>query len=538
MARTVAIGVQDFEKLMEQGSFYVDKTDFIREWWESGDEVTLITRPRRFGKTLNMSMLECFFSNKFAGKSEIFEGLNVWEHEEMRSLQGSFPVIFMTFASVKDNNFPDAVKRIRSQLESLYDRLGFLHEWKEESDISELIQRLSGLLYKRDGKKVIILLDEYDTPLSEAYVFGFYDEMVQFMRPFFNCAFKTNPYLDRAVMTGITRVSRESLFSDMNNLKVVSTTTPKYETAFGFTEEEVFAALDEQGYTDKEQVKRWYDGFIFGRETDIYNPWSITNYLDNNGILDTYWANTSSNSLAGKLIREGDVQIKQDMEDLLSGKSIKTEMDEQIVFGELKGSVGAVWSLLTATGYLKVVEHSRLRDYELTLTNLEVKEMFRNLVAGWFKGEGDSYNRFIKAMISGNLKEMNIYMNRILTHTFSYFDTGGNEPERFYHGFVLGLLSDLASSDSSFSLRSNRESGYGRYDVMLIPKDAAKDKGIILEFKVYEPDEEANLEETVQAALKQIEEKNYEAELVAAGVPADRIYKYGFAFEGKRVLIK
>lgn len=563
MARNVAIGLQDFGKIISNQCFYVDKTDFIREWWENGDDVTLITRPRRFGKTLNMSMLEQFFSVDYADRGEWFQELSIWRDEKYRKLQGTYPVISLTFANVKERNYPDTKERICWLLADLYSRNRFLRDcdWMSETereffdsvrgDMPETvaamaIHKLCDFLCRYYGKKVIILLDEYDTPMQEAYVNGFWNELVGFTRNMFNSAFKTNPWLERAIMTGITRVSKESIFSDLNNLKVVTTTSNEYATSFGFTEEEVFAALDECGYSEeKEQIKNWYDGFIFGKQRDVYNPWSIINFLDT-GKYAPYWANTSSNSLVGKLLREGNSELKEQFEKLLHGESIWSAIDEQIVYNRLNGNEEAVWSLLLTSGYLKVLSFESYQDawedekpvYELTLTNREVKIMFYNMVREWFSCVNSDYNDFIKALLQGDLKAMNAYMNRVALNTFSYFDTGqkpsGEEPERFYHGFVLGLIVDL---QSRYIITSNRESGFGRYDVMLEPKDPGRDDAILLEFKVHDPEEETTLRDTVQEAHRQIETKQYGAQLMARGIPKERIRSYGFAFQGKNVLI-
>ncbi len=554
----MAIGIQDFEQMITEDCFYIDKTYFIKEWWESLDSVTLITRPRRFGKTLTMSMLERFFSITYAGGGTLFENLAIWQEQKYRGLQGTYPVISLSFAAIKETNYDGFKQRMNQILTDVYQKYHFVRDsemltdvdreyfdritpYMSESDATYALHKLSEFLSRHYGKKVIILLDEYDTPMQEAYSYGFWDEIVNYTRNLFNATFKTNQYLDRAVMTGITRVSKESIFSDLNNLEVITTTSDKYADVFGFTEEEVFKGMDELGLTNKDEVKTWYDGFTFGNRSDIYNPWSILNFLGKRKI-GIYWANTSSNSLTGKLIREGNQNVKIIMEDLLKGKSFHTVLDEQIVFNQLEYKDSALWSLLLATGYLKIEHYEfnvkkRKPEYDLKLTNLEVQCMFERLIDDWFMEYTPHYNQFIKALLSGNLKEMNIYMNQVALNTTSYFDAGSrpseNEPERFYHGLVLGLLVDL---QDKYVLTSNRESGYGRYDVMLEPKDS-KDIAIILEFKVHDPEDEKTLQDTVDAALKQIKEKQYEQILVEKGIPAEHIRKYGFAFEGKKVLI-
>ena len=558
MVKNVAIGVQSFAELRENDCFYIDKTDFIREWWESMDSVTLITRPRRFGKTLNMSMLEAFFSVEYAERSDLFEGLSIWREEKYRKLQGTYPVIFLSFANIKEADFQSTRKKICQMISELYSRFTFLLDTDQckdgdreyfyrvdphmdDVDASMSIHYLAKLMCQYYGKKVIILLDEYDTPMQEAYVKGYWNELVDFTRSLFNSTFKTNPYLERAIMTGITRVSKESIFSDLNNPAVVTTTTNRYTDAFGFTEPEVFAALDEYGYGDrKDEIKRWYDGFIFGKQKEVYNPWSIINFLKT-GEIETYWANTSGNGLVSKLIRGGSGNLKDQFERLMRSESIRCPIDEQIIYNQLDNDEDAIWSLLLASGYLKALsvekkEAGKPRMYELALTNGEVMDMFYGMVRGWFSIAKNDYNDFIKALLLQDVDEMNEYMNRVALSTFSFFDAAGgmstDAPERFYHGFVLGLLVDL---QGEYVITSNRESGFGRYDVMLEPMDRAKD-AYILEFKVKKA-KEKTLEDTLASAHAQIEEKKYAASLMERGFHEEQIHKYGLAFDGKQVLI-
>ena len=561
MKKVISIGIQGFSDLREQDCFFVDKTNFIKEWWENRDVVTLITRPRRFGKTLNMSMLDCFFSNKYADRADLFEGLSIWQNETYRKLQGTYPVIFLSFAAVKAGNLEDAKTQIKQEIADLYEENRYLLEKNilsdnekkiynnttEEMDdttAQKALRSMSVWMERYYGKKVIILLDEYDTPMQEAYVQGYWDEFTSFVRSLFNASFKTNPYLERAVMTGITRVSKESIFSDLNNLRVVTTTSNLYADCFGFTEEEVFAALDEYGMEDKkDEVKQWYDGFTFGEHRDIYNPWSITNYLDERRLYP-YWASTSSNSLVSRLIRTSSADVKEKMEDLLNRQEIVVNFDEQILYNQLDHNVNAIWSLLLASGYLKVkqVDYrgiTREPWYTLDITNVETLSMFTTMFRDWFQNQDTNYGYFIKALIEGDLEAMNYYMNKVALATFSYFDVGSEngsdpEPERFYHGFVLGLI---AERSGIYMIRSNRESGFGRYDIMMIPQERERYPAIIIEFKVCSRMKKETLEEAVQSALKQITEKNYDAELFAQGIPAERIRHYGFAFEGKKVLI-
>lgn len=557
MPKVIGIGHQDFEKIRENNNFYIDKTNFIKEWWESNDEATLIARPRRFGKTLNMSMTEKFFSLNYMDRGDLFEGLSIWEDNKYRRLQGTYPVLAINFAKVKETSFINTRKKICQIITNLYNKYSFLldsgklneNEKKlylkvsaemEDYIATDSLNALSDYLMRYYGKKVIILLDEYDTPMQEAYINGYWDELAAFIRNLFNATFKSNPYMERAIMTGITIISKESIFSDLNNLEVITATSEKYAECFGFTEQEVFASLKEYGLSGQEQlVKNWYNGFSFGKRKDIYNPWSVISFLSKKKA-GTYWANTSSNNLIGKLIRESGAGMKEAFERLMRGESIRVELNEQIIYNQLSSNRNAVWSLLLASGYLKVIITELIEDtgciyYQLALTNKEVRIMFSGIIRGWFS-ENDSYNDFIKAFLSGDIKAMNIYMNKFALQTFSFFDTGKHpsvsEPERFYHGFVLGIMVELADR---YTLTSNRESGFGRYDIMLEPKNPQND-AFIIEFKVQDTDEK-ELSDTVQKALRQIETKKYDTTLIAKGIPKNHIRKYGFAFSGKNILI-
>ena len=560
MKSVISIGNQDFISIRKNNCFYIDKTDFIREWWENQDSVTLITRPRRFGKTLNMSMTEYFFSVNYSDMGQYFKELSIWKEERFREIQGTYPVISLSFADIKATTYESARMSIIRKLVRLYSAFDFIRssEALNEKDRTYFdsvgedmsddaaavgINYMSDYLSRYYGKKVIILLDEYDTPLQEAYVHGYWEELTAFIRSLFNSTFKTNPYMERGLLTGITRVSKESIFSDLNNLEVVTTTSEKYSTSFGFTEEEVFTVLENAGIPEeKEHVRYWYDGFSFGNRKDIYNPWSITKYLDT-GEYGTYWADTSGNALVSTLIRHSSAKIKSEMEDLLNGGEICTELDEQVIFEQLGRKRGAIWSLLLASGYLKTTRHEMdrrtgKREYFLKITNHESMLMFEEMIESWFAEEDSAYGNFKEALLAGDLDYMNQFMNQVALQSFSSFDSGTKpsenlEPERFYHGFVLGLIVDLAGK---YHITSNRESGFGRYDVVMEPLQKQFD-AIVMEFKVQNPAKEESLQHTVQKALLQIEEKNYDTELLARGIPKSKIRHYGFAFCGKKVLI-
>ena len=565
MARTVSIGAQGFEELREGGFFYVDKTGFLRDWWYAGDAITLICRPRRFGKTLALSTAECFLSQRYAGRGEeLFGGLAAWEDAQMRALQGTLPVVALSFASVKCPNLEESLAEMKQLLCAAVRRhaylldsgaadaedRGFLARVSDDMDnvtAATCLNRLCRALRAHHDVKPVVLLDEYDTPMQEAWLSGYWDGMASFVRRLFNSTFKTNPDLGRALVTGITRVASESIFSDLNNPMVVTTTTPAYETAFGFTQAEVDDALGEFGYEDERaDVRDWYDGFTFGEVTDVYNPWSITNYLDMH-TLEPHWVNTSGNGLVSSLVRRGDAQLKRGFEALLAGgEVVARELDERVDFRGLRASEGAVWSLLLATGYLKVTGRTRRPeayrdDLELSLTNREVRAGFAGMVRGWFDDGEGSYNSFVRALLAGDAEGMEAYLGDLAEGVMSSFDSGKRPsrraPERFWHGLVLGLLVDLRGR---YEVRSNPESGLGRCDVVLTPLDgpAGSDPAIVIEFKVFDARRgEETLADTAAAALAQIADRRYAASLSERGIPPERIRCHGIAFEGKRVLV-
>ena len=549
--KTISLGMQDFGRIRESNYFYVDKTAFIRDWWQNGSLVTLLTRPRRFGKSLMIDTVERFFTLRESNQEALFGDLEVWSSAEMRKAAGKIPVIRLSFSGVKAQTYEEARDLIVLALQELFGKFSCLttaSELDEEQRayfssfglatspalVKYSLRFLSSALHRVYGVKPIILLDEYDTPMQEAWLHGYWDELVQFIRAFMNLSFKDNPSLERALLTGITRVSKESIFSDLNNPDVITVLSEEYQTAFGFTEAEVAAAMKDFGLDDFEAVKSWYDGFAFGSSKDIYNPWSVTNYLKKRR-LAPYWANTSSNELAGRLVQTGSADIKQAFERLMNGRTVTVPLCDEIVFQDIQTSPAALWSLLLASGYLTVVRHADDDSYELALTNLEVRKAFDALIGRWFSSAQESnYPDFIEALLTCDLPNMNFFLNQLTRSVFSFFDATASEPERFYHGFVLGLLVSLRGR---YIVTSNRESGLGRCDVMLEPVDKTKDLAFILEFKAKRPGSQGTLEDAVREAHAQIDAKCYAADLISRGMDASRIRAYGFAFEGKRVLV-
>ncbi|XID93163.1 AAA family ATPase [Paenibacillaceae bacterium WGS1546] len=559
------IGVDDFKAIHERNLYYVDKSMLIKDILDDGAEVNLIARPRRFGKTLNLSMLRYFFEKTEENHGALFKDLEIWQQgERYRQEQGKYPVIALTMKSLKMNTWQNNYSRLCTLLATEIERHAYVYEKNnlsindkymitrilnrtaDESEYGGSLELLSRLLHAYHGEKVIILVDEYDTLLNEAYIHGFYDEAVNFLRLLLGEAFKNNIHLRKGVMTGIFRVAKESVFSGLNNLKVSTIVQDDYKEYFGFTEIEVQKVLADFDLTEQvAEVTKWYNGYRFGEEhpLTIYNPWSIIQYADQRK-LGSYWVNTSDNLIVRKLVTEGNGEIQQQVADLLKRQAIgPLRIDDTIVYREVDRSPETIWSFLLMSGYLKMVRTERrlegmLRGLfgTLMIPNEEVYDFFAEMLSSWFSDtvKGGSATKLLEALMLGDIVTFNAMLQETVLHTFSYHDVSDDRSESFYHAFVLGLLVYL---DKKYEVRSNRESGYGRHDVMIIPREADKGlKGIVLEFKKANALQRESLEEALDAALQQIEEKQYEAELRTRGI--QDIVKIGIAFKGKQVKVR
>lgn len=556
----VGCGYQDFQDFACGKQFYVDKTHFITEWLNKGVKVSLITRPRRFGKSTLLSTVKNFFDPRFSDHPENFKRLAVWRDAKSREAFGTVPVISVSFGSCKGFDYEQAIRGLAYNLYDMYDVHSYLMKSTELTErekqeyekmkyqffegrkegMEKAIGLLCTLLCKHHHVKPIILLDEYDTPLLEAYADGYWDEMIGTCRQLFHNAFKENEYYSRAIITGVTKISKNSLFSDMNNIEVYSVTSDGYSDCFGFTEQEVKDALKCQNIDKMSDVKAMYDGFIFGNQKDIYNPWSISNYM-RHGELRAYWTMTSSNKLIGDIIRRHPVRCKHEIEQLMTGKPVHKVINEDITFQYLDGDENSLWSLLLSVGYIKaenVVKRKNLIECDVTVTNEEVMSMFQYEIVSMFQNGYFEYSRFTKAFLEHNMEEVNDILTDISYSSMSYFDVANGPaertPENFYHGLVLGLIVSLKDR---YRIVSNRESGRGRYDIAMYPLYESDD-AFIMEFKVFDKRRENDLEDTVANALQQIEGKCYETDLLAEGISKERIYKLGFAFKGKDVLVE
>jgi len=554
--KRIPLGISDFKAIIEEDYLFVDKTLLIKEFWESNGQTILLPRPRRFGKTLNMSMIKYFFEKDSIDNRYLFKNLNIENHEEIMKFQGKYPVIYLSFKDEKHSTFEYLKTGLRSILSKLYldhkyclnkDNLDNVEKEyynliiNKKADIIELsnaLKKLSQYLEDYFEQKVIILIDEYDVPIQAAYLNNYYDEAIEFMRNLLSGAFKDNNSIKKGMITGILRVARESIFSGLNNLKVESILSNNFSDKFGFTEKEIEKLVHEYNIEEKlEIIKQWYNGYNFGNTT-IYNPWSILNYLSNpEQGLKPYWVNSSSNDLVEILLSKGSKEVKKNLEDLVSGNNIEKIIDENIVMGDIEKSTDNLWSFLLFTGYLKVKSKERkgLKDYyTLSIPNLEVTTLYYDLIEKWFEDTitKENYELMINSLVTGDIKIFGKLLKQFVLKSISYFDVGGYEGEKVYHAFVLGMLISL---NDTHEVLSNRESGYGRYDVMIIPRDISK-LGIVIEFKKLDTDDDETLDETAEEALKQIKDKKYSITLENRGIK--NIKEIGIVFKGKDIYIK
>ncbi|MGL6105239.1 AAA family ATPase [Romboutsia sp.] len=552
--KKISLGTSDFKKIIDNNYYFIDKTLIIKEFLEDSGEIVLLPRPRRFGKTFNLSILKYFLEKSDEDKSYLFKNLRIENETEIMKKQGKYPLIYITFKDDKHANFNNFIEIFRHKIASLYLNFDYLIDsldsnnkkyfndiLNRQSSISELeisLLKLSEYLNKYYSQKIIILIDEYDTPIHESHFKNYYPEMIGFIRNFLSAALKDNINLEKAFITGILRVAKESIFSGLNNLEVYSILGEKYSDKFGFTEEETvellkYYSLDKQMKT----FKSWYNGYIFG-STTIYNPWSVLSYINKpDREFMPYWVNTSENSIIKELLADGSEEIKLGLETLYKGGYVESEINEDVVMSELSRAKTNLWSFLLLSGYLKTIKKINKEDkfmYKLAVPNKEIKTMYRNIIEKWFQeGFIDSdFRKMLKALTEGDVKNFSKIFKRYVITSFSYFDTAGRDPEKVYHAFVLGMLVSLSSTHE---VLSNRESGIGRYDVSLIPKDNTK-PGVIFEFKRYDEEDEESIAEMLDIALNQIEDKKYDTTLKSRGI--DNIIKLAIVFNGKEVYIK
>ena len=546
----IGIGESDFKSLRIKNYYYIDKTMYIKDIIDNSSKVILVTRPRRFGKTLNMSMLKYYFDCRQKDNRKLFNGLKIMEQEEKyTSKLGAYPVIYLTLKDAGLMTYEMMIMQLKTiMMEVFYEHKELLEGEMSEGertifnkilsanatdvDLLNSLKMLSKIMYQYYDKPVMLLLDEYDVPLQNAYVEGYYDEAVKFFKTFYGVTFKDNPYLEKTVITGVSRVAKESIFSGANNFKVYTVLDNEFADDFGITEQEMDKVIEDfEVQDDKEEIKRWYDGYKIGEVEGIYNPWSILNYLTDRKLMP-YWVNTSSNDLI-KLILKNSETVKEKIERLLKDEAIEVKIDLETVIVGIENNEDNIWGLMLGTGYLKVVETVNIAEgiYKVKLPNYEIKLLFSQIIDDWFRNKviGNDLKSILKDLITLNLKEYEKKFNILVREMFSYMDVGENTAENFYHAFVLGMLVGLKDS---YYVNSNRESGIGRYDIMLEPKDK-NGNSFIMEFKVMEDMEEKTIEETIENAKKQIEEKGYEQNLKERGFK--NITKMVYAFKGKEV---
>ena len=547
----IGIGESDFKGLRIRDNYYIDKTMYIKDIIDNESRVILVTRPRRFGKTLNMSMLKYYFDCKQKDNKELFKGLKIMNQDEKyTSKLGYYPVIYLTLKDVQDTNYENMLLDMKTAMLNMYkehrylldsDKIypeekaritDILYAREDENVLKNSVRDLSEYLNRHYEKPVILLVDEYDVPLQNAYVEGYYDEAVKFFKTFYGVTFKDNPYLEKTVLTGVSRVAKESIFSGANNFKVFTVLDNEFADDFGITEEEMNKVIQDFEIQDeKEEIKKWYDGYTIGDVEGIYNPWSILNYLTDRKLIQ-YWVNTSSNDLI-KLVLKNSSTIKEKIERLLKDEEIEVPINLETVIVGIENNEDNIWGLMLGTGYLKVTEVVNLAEhiYKVKLPNYEIKLLFQQIINDWFRNKviGNDLRSILKDLVTLNMEEYEEKFKILVKEMFSYMDVGENTAENFYHAFVLGMLVGL--KDTHY-VNSNRESGIGRYDIMLEPKEK-NGNSFIMEFKVYKQDKEKTIEETIENAKKQIEEKGYEQNLRERGFK--NITKMVYAFKGKEV---
>jgi len=562
----IPIGVEDYKEIIDNKSAYIDKTLLIKEFWQDGGKVILTPRPRRFGKTLNLSMLKYFFEKTDQNNANIFENTNIWTDPEFRDLQGQFPVIFLTFKDIKVDSWKEAYEEfinlltinIEKLLSPIYPSLTPVEQkWyarlvdrsATEADYSDSLLYATVILERHYQKKVIILIDEYDAPIIEAYIKNYYEKMIKFMRSLLSKALKTNSALQKAFLTGITRIAKEDIFSGLNNLSIYTVLNVEYSDKFGFTQKEVDQLLVGYDLVDKkDEIKNWYDGYMFG-ETNIYNPWSLLNCIKNKGIFKAYWVNTSDNKLVKNIIANSNEKIKKELELLLQNNVIiNKEIDEGVTFSDFDNNDQEPWSFLLFTGYLTTTSHTIIDDnyyYTLAIPNKEIEKLYQNLI---FQALSTNISfaklkELFEALITGDKKIVEQYLQEFIAKACSSLDVAKNDLERNIHMFVLGLLAGLSSRYIIQSNRSphlsagtpNCESGDGRYDIMLMPRNP-HDPGILIEFKRTTEDDNATLATLAQKALEQIKNLNYKTQLKDFGYQGS-IFCYGIAVCGKKLIV-
>ena len=551
--KPLPIGVEDFKRLVDNGYYFVDKTLMIKELLENKETVNLFTRPRRFGKTLNMSMLQRFFEATGKSNAYLFDGLKIATYPEYMAYQGQYPVISISLKSMKQASYTDAFYMYKNLIAKEYEKhkiilesnqilesekeifRNIMEQRADQNVYLNSIRTLSDILAKYYKKNVIILIDEYDVPLENAYHEGFYDDMTNLIRSCFESALKTNPSLEFAVLTGCLRVSRESIFTGLNNLKTYSITKNKFSQYFGFTQEEMQEILQTFSLEQyAETIAKWYDGYRFGL-TEIYNPWSVLNcidsYLQNDMVAcEPYWSNTSSNRIVKRLIEESNERTKSMVEELINGTPIHTQIFEDVTYGTIDVNQDYIWSFLLFTGYLKIISCETVGDetyYDMVIPNVEIKSIYKNTIRSWFIDHINRDNRtdILESVIHADAEKLEDLLCTWLTNTISCFD----EQENYYHGFVTGLVSGF----NCYMVVSNRESGNGRFD-LVVKQRSRWHHAAILEFKVVEKYNQ--MTKACEDALRQIEEKDYEASL--RDEQYENIAKLGICFCQKRCRVK